>query len=85
MHPIGKIYSPYKKSKDIPIQGRFKDNVEAWIELKDEYVKGLKELKNLAMPYFSIIYINHKKKLQLIILFSVYLLVYQINSRYYIC
>jgi tRNA (Thr-GGU) A37 N-methylase len=38
MHPIGKIYSPYKESKDIPIQGRFKDDVEAFVELKKEYV-----------------------------------------------
>ena len=36
MHPIGYIYSPYKESKEIPIQGRFKDNIEAYAELKND-------------------------------------------------
>jgi len=48
MYPIGIIHSPYKKSKDIPIQGRFKDDVEAWVELKDEYVRGLKDLDKFS-------------------------------------
>jgi tRNA (Thr-GGU) A37 N-methylase len=47
LHPIGMIYSPYKKRKDIPIHGRFKDDVEAWVELKDKYVKGLKDLDKI--------------------------------------
>lgn len=48
LHPIGVIHSPYKESKDIPIQGRFKDDVEAWIELNNEYVKGLKDLDKFS-------------------------------------
>jgi len=48
MYPIGIIHSPYKKSKDIPIQGRFKDDVGAWIELKDEYTRGLKDLDKFS-------------------------------------
>ena len=48
MDPIGKIYTPYKKSKQIPIQGRFKDVVEAYIKLKEEYVKGLKDLDKFS-------------------------------------
>ena len=35
IHPIGVIHSPYNESKDIPIQGRFKDDVEAFVELKN--------------------------------------------------
>ena len=58
MYPIGKIYSPYKKSKDIPIQGRFKDDVEAFLELKKEYVKGLKDLENFS--HCILIYYFHK-------------------------
>ena len=58
MHPIGKIYSPYKKSKEIPIQGRFKDDVEAWIELKKEYAKGLKDLDKFS--HCILIYYFHK-------------------------
>ena len=34
MKSIGIIHTPYKKTTDIPIQGRFKDNVEAFVELK---------------------------------------------------
>jgi len=58
MHIIGKIYSPYKKSKEIPIQGRFKDDVEAFIELKEEYVKGLKDLDKFS--HCILIYYFHK-------------------------
>jgi len=48
IHPIGLIHSPYTESKDIPIQGIFKDDVEAWIELKNKYVKGLKDLDKFS-------------------------------------
>ena len=58
VHPIGKIHSPYKKSREIPIQGRFKDDVEAFIELKKEYVKGLKDLDKFS--YCILIYYFHK-------------------------
>jgi len=58
MQPIGKINSPYKKSKDIPIQGKFKDNIEAFIELKKEYVKGLKDLNKFS--HCILIYYFHK-------------------------
>ena len=58
MHPIGVIHSPYKESKDIPIQGRFKDDVEAWVEVKDEYVKGLKDLDKFS--HAILLYYFHK-------------------------
>jgi len=58
MHPIGRIYSPYKKSKDIPIQGRFKNDVEACVELKDKYVKGLKDLDKFS--HAILVYYFHK-------------------------
>lgn len=58
MHPIGKIYSPYKESKEIPIQGRFKDDVEAWVELKDKYVKGLTDLDKFS--HAILLYYFHK-------------------------
>lgn len=58
MHPIGKIHSPYNESKDIPIQGRFKDDVEAWVELKNEYKKGLKDLDKFS--HCILIYYLHK-------------------------
>ena len=32
MYPIGVIHSPYKESKDISIQGRFKDDIEFLID-----------------------------------------------------
>ena len=58
MYPIGKINSPYKESKQIPIQGKFKDDVEAWIELKEKYVKGLKDLDKFS--HCILIYYFHK-------------------------
>lgn len=58
MRPIGIIHSPYKEGKGIPIQGTFDDKVEAWLELKDEYVNGLKDLDGFS--HAIIIYYFHK-------------------------
>lgn len=58
MRPIGIIHSPYKESKDIPIQGAFNNKIEAWLELKDEYVNGLKDLDGFS--HSIIIYYFHK-------------------------
>ena len=60
MHPIGKICSPYKESTDIPIQGTFKSDVEAWIELKDKYAGGLKNLDEFS--HAIILYYFHKSQ-----------------------
>lgn len=58
LNPIGIIHSPYKECKEIPIQGRFKDDVEAWIELKYEYIKGLKDLDKFS--HAILIYFFHR-------------------------
>ena len=58
INPIGEIHSPYKKSKDIPIQGRFKDNSEAYVELNKRYVKGLTDLDRFS--HCILIYYFHK-------------------------
>jgi len=58
MHPIGIIHSPYKESRDIPIQGTFRKGVEAWIELEDRYVAGLKDLDQFS--HAIIVYYFHK-------------------------
>ena len=42
MNPIDVIHSPYEQVKDMPIQGKFKPGVKAGVELKKEYIKGLK-------------------------------------------
>jgi tRNA-Thr(GGU) m(6)t(6)A37 methyltransferase TsaA len=55
---IGIIHSPYKEGKDIPIQGRFKDDVEAYLELNEEYVKGLKDLDEFS--HAILLYYFHK-------------------------
>jgi tRNA (adenine37-N6)-methyltransferase len=58
MHPIGIIHSPYKNVKDIPIQGKFKDDIEAWVELKNEYFPGLKDLD--AFSHCILVYNFHR-------------------------
>ena len=57
MTPIGIIRSPYKQVKDIPIQGKLKPEVKAYIELKDEYAPGLKDLGGFS--HAIIIYYFH--------------------------
>ena len=64
MHPIGIIHSPYKHSKDIPIQGRFKSDVQAWVELEQKYATGLKDLDGFS--HAIILYYFHKSQSELI-------------------
>jgi len=58
--PIGVIHTPYTQPKDIPIQGRFRDDVEGWGELKDEYVPGLKDLDGFS--HVILIYYFHRSE-----------------------
>ena len=60
MHPIGIIHSPYKHSKDIPRQGTFKRDVEAWVELEQKYAVGLKDLDGFS--HAIILYYFHKSQ-----------------------
>ena len=62
MHPIGIIHSPYEQSRDIPIQGIFKSQTQAWIELKDKYATGLKDLDKFS--HAIILYYFHESKRQ---------------------
>ncbi len=56
--PIGIIRSPYKEDKNMPVQGRFKDDVQGWIELKDEYIPGLRDLDGFS--HAILIYYFHR-------------------------
>jgi len=60
MTPIGVIHSPYKDTKDIPIQGKFKPEVKAYIKLKSKYAQGLKDLDGFS--HAIIIYFFHKSQ-----------------------
>ena len=64
MKPIGVIRTPYKEPKDIPIQGTFKIQAEARIELKPEYTGGLKDLDKFS--HAIILYYFHKSQQELI-------------------
>ena len=57
---IGIIHSPYKEAKGIPIQGTFDDKIEAWIELRDGYADGLKDLDGFS--HAILIYYFHKSQ-----------------------
>ena len=60
--PIGVIRTPYIEPKDIPIQGRFKDDVEGWLELREEYVPGLKDLEGFS--HLILLYHFHRSERQ---------------------
>ena len=60
MMSIGIIHSPYKQVKDMPIQGKFKPDVKAWVELKEKYRVGLKDLDGFS--HAIIIYHFHKSQ-----------------------
>lgn len=56
--PIGIIRTPYGEAKEMPIQGRFKEDVEGWIELEEEYVPALKDLEGFS--HLILIYYFHR-------------------------
>jgi tRNA-Thr(GGU) m(6)t(6)A37 methyltransferase TsaA len=58
MNPIGVIHSPYKEPKDMPIQGIFKPDVEAWAEIYEPYRDGLKDLEEFS--HAILLYYFHK-------------------------
>lgn len=58
MMPIGKICSPYKQGKDVPIQGILDSKTQAWIELEEKYAGGLKDLDGFS--HAIILYYFHK-------------------------
>ena len=60
MSPIGIIHSPYKQIKGMPIQGKFKPGVNAWIELKKQYSAGFKDLEGFS--HAIVIYYFHKSE-----------------------
>jgi len=60
LNPIGIIHSPYKEPKDIPIQGVFRNKVEAYVELDEKYEDGLTDLDQFS--HAILIYHFHKAK-----------------------
>jgi len=62
MNPIGVIHSPYKEPKDIPVQGIFKPDVEAWVELYEKYSDGLGALEGFS--HAIILYHFHKSSIE---------------------
>lgn len=58
IQPIGFIHSPYKTTDQIPIQGRFDTTIEAYIELKEHYTPGLKDLDGFS--HAIILFYFHK-------------------------
>jgi tRNA-Thr(GGU) m(6)t(6)A37 methyltransferase TsaA len=58
MNPIGFIHSPYREKSGIPIQGIFKSDVRAWIELEPKYTAGLKDLDGFS--HAIILYYFHR-------------------------
>jgi len=65
MNPIGVIHSPYKEPKDIPIQGIFKNDVEGRVQLKEKYIKGLRDLDGFSHVIFIFYFhLSQKEKLE---------------------
>lgn len=48
MTPIGQIHSPYKEPVGIPIQGALRHDVEADVEIYEEYQEGLKDVEGFS-------------------------------------
>ena len=64
MNPIGVVHSPYRGLQNMPVQGIFKPEVTAWVELKEEYGNGLKDLDGFS--HAILIYYFHKSRQEFI-------------------
>lgn len=58
IYPIGVVHSPYRRPENMPVQGIFKPEVTAWVELKEEYSNGLKDLEGFS--HAILIYYFHE-------------------------
>ena len=58
MEPIGVIRTPYMEPVDIPIQGVFRKEVEGIVELKQEFIAGLRDLDGFS--HAMLIYYFHR-------------------------
>jgi tRNA-Thr(GGU) m(6)t(6)A37 methyltransferase TsaA len=56
--PTGNMHTPYGEPRDMPIQGRFNEEVEGWIELNEELVPGLQDLDGFS--HLILIYYFHR-------------------------
>ena len=60
LRPIGIIYTPYKDSKGIPIQGKFERGITGKIELFPKYRQGLKDITGFS--HIILIYFFNRSK-----------------------
>lgn len=60
LKPIGIIHTLYQESKDIPIQWTFKPEGEGWVELDEQYARGLKDLDGFS--HALLIYYFHQTR-----------------------
>ena len=58
LKPIGIIGTPYTEPKEMPIQERFKDDVDGWVELNEGYVPGLQDLDGFS--HLILVYYFHR-------------------------
>ena len=49
--PIGKIYTPFKKKEECPIQPNYSSNAEGSIEVFKQYSSGLKDIETFTHIY----------------------------------
>lgn len=58
VRPIGVVHAPHREPGDLPIQGTFGDDTEAYIELREQYVPGLQDLDGFSHAW--VIYYFHR-------------------------
>lgn len=58
MESIGTIHTEFKKIEGMPIQPTGAKGIKGTIEIKDQYIDGLKDLKDFS--HIHIIYLLHK-------------------------
>ena len=63
--PIGIIHTPYKNQSGIPIQARFGNDAEGYLEIFEEYAQGLKDIEGFS-HLFLIYYFNQATEEKLI-------------------
>lgn len=59
--PIGYVESPFKNLNDIPRQSVYANDKKATIKILNEFVEGIKDIKNRLLYYCVVLFSSIKR------------------------
>ncbi|PIE01398.1 MAG: tRNA (N6-threonylcarbamoyladenosine(37)-N6)-methyltransferase TrmO [Acidobacteria bacterium] len=56
---IGTIYTPFEQKVGVPVQAKMGGSIEGYIEMKDPFVEGLKDLEGFSHAHLIYVFNRH--------------------------